>query len=387
MIYLQRHSPEIIAAIFGLALLVFFARKALATERVRASLQLQRLVVTLGCGAALLIIVAQAIRPMRFAVHVPLLIRIVVGSGFLTLVLGLTAAFGVYLVLHFTPRLQNHHSPARRRLLLTARAAVLSTPAVAAGYAVFIQRSDFTPREVSLPIAGLPKELEGLRLVQLSDIHLSPFLSERELARAVDMANEFRAHIALVTGDLITTAKDPLDRCIQQLARLKSDAGTIACMGNHETYANAERAAEQMGARIGMTFLRSQTRILRFGGQPLNLAGVDYQPLGTRYLVGAESMLEAGMPNILLSHNPDVFPVAEQMGYDAIISGHTHGGQISVEILHRHLSVARFYTPYVYGLYQKGKSSIYVTRGIGTVGVPARLGAPPEIALIRLCAS
>ena len=92
------------------------------------------------------------------------------------------------------------------------------------------------------------------------------------------------------------------------------------------------------------------------------------------------------MVNILLSHNPDVFPVAARQGYQLTIAGHTHGGQITVEILHQNLSIARFYTPYVYGLYREGDAAVYVTRGIGTVGVPARLGAPPEIALIRLCA-
>jgi predicted MPP superfamily phosphohydrolase len=92
------------------------------------------------------------------------------------------------------------------------------------------------------------------------------------------------------------------------------------------------------------------------------------------------------MTNILLSHNPDVFPVAADLGFQATLSGHTHGGQITVEILNRNLSVARFYTPYVYGLYRRSRSTIYVTRGIGTVGLPARLGARPEVALIRLCA-
>ncbi|MGH9673268.1 MAG: metallophosphoesterase, partial [Bryobacteraceae bacterium] len=72
-------------------------------------------------------------------------------------------------------------------------------------------------------------------------------------------------------------------------------------------------------------------------------------------------------------------------GYDVTIAGHTHGGQVTVEILHQHVNVARFFTPYVYGLYRKGDTALYVTRGIGTVGVPLRVGAPPEIALLRLC--
>ena len=118
----------------------------------------------------------------------------------------------------------------------------------------------------------------------------------------------------------------------------------------------------------------------------MNIAGVDYQKMSARphYLQGAESMIAPNALNILLSHNPDVFPVAAQQGWDLTLAGHTHGGQVNVEILHQEINLARFYTPYVYGHYRSGNSSIYVTRGIGTIGMPARLGAPPEIAVLRL---
>jgi len=117
----------------------------------------------------------------------------------------------------------------------------------------------------------------------------------------------------------------------------------------------------------------------------LNFAGVDYQELKAPYLVGAEAWTLPGAFNVMLSHNPDVFPVAVRKGYPLTIAGHTHGGQVRVEILGTDLNVARFYTPYVDGLYREGSSAIFVSRGIGTIGVPARLGAPPEVALIRLC--
>jgi predicted MPP superfamily phosphohydrolase len=89
----------------------------------------------------------------------------------------------------------------------------------------------------------------------------------------------------------------------------------------------------------------------------------------------------------LLSHNPDVFPVAAQKGFDLTLAGHTHGGQINVEILGENLNVADFFTPYTKGLYTSGSSSVYVNSGLGTIGMPVRIGAPPEITLIRLCSS
>jgi len=96
-------------------------------------------------------------------------------------------------------------------------------------------------------------------------------------------------------------------------------------------------------------------------------------------------MVEPGAFNVLLSHNPDVFPVAARQGYQLTIGGHTHGGQVRLEILHADLNVARFFTRYVDGLYRQGSSSIFVSRGIGTIAVPARFGAPPEVALLQLC--
>ncbi|HSR09032.1 MAG TPA: metallophosphoesterase, partial [Bryobacteraceae bacterium] len=132
------------------------------------------------------------------------------------------------------------HSPARRRFFQTAYAAVFAAPPAVLGYGVFIQRHQLFLREHNLQIADLPQDLDGLRLVQVTDIHLSPFLSRAELERAIDMANETRAHIALVTGDLITTNRDPLDNCLDSLARLRADAGIYGCLGNHEIYARAE---------------------------------------------------------------------------------------------------------------------------------------------------
>jgi predicted MPP superfamily phosphohydrolase len=277
-------------------------------------------------------------------------------------------------------------SPERREVLSTLKVVSMAAPAAFLG-AAYISRDDLRLREIEIPIVGLPKDLHGLRIVQISDIHLSPLVSEKLLARAIDMANGTRAHLALVTGDLITREGDPLDTCIRHLARLRADAGILGCMGNHEIYAQSEEYTEEACRRIGIQFLRGTAKRLRFGQADLNFAGVDYQSkLKGPYLVGTEKLVVPGMPNILLSHNPDVFPVAAAKGYDLTLSGHTHGGQVNVEILHRNLNIARFFTPYVDGLYRQASSAIFVTRGVGTVGLPARLGALPEVALIKLCA-
>lgn len=132
------------------------------------------------------------------------------------------------------------HSPARRGFLRTVKAGLYLGPAVATGYGVFIERFDFRLREQDIQIPNLPEDLDGLRLVQVTDIHLSPYLSVRDLERVIDMANETRADVALVTGDLITRETDPLDDCLDRLSRLRAIAGVYGCLGNHEIYAGVE---------------------------------------------------------------------------------------------------------------------------------------------------
>jgi uncharacterized protein len=276
----------------------------------------------------------------------------------------------------------------RRRFLLALRAAVVAAPAVVFGYGTFIERNSVELREESIPIAGLHPDLDGLRLVQLSDIHLSPFLSEKVLARAVAMANETRAHLALVTGDLISFTGDPLDTCMDRLALLKAGAGIFGCLGNHEVYCRVEDYVTARGAQLGMRFLRGVAEPLRFGAATLNLAGVDYQRMHSKYLIGAEQMIrqdpDARTLNLLLSHNPDVFPVAAAQGWQLTLAGHTHGGQVNVEILRHDLNIARFFTLYTRGQYRLGAAAIFVSRGIGTIGAPIRLGSVPEVALLTL---
>ncbi len=303
-------------------------------------------------------------------------------AGAMILTVGLT---GICLGLLVWRNLPKYDSP-RRKFLQTAGTALAVAPFAGIAFGI-LERDRFQLTEVKIRIPKLPKDLQGLRLVQITDIHLSPFLSERQFARAIDMANEAKAHIALVTGDLITRLGDPLDACLRQLARLKSDAGALGCLGNHENYTRTEDYVTEQGRRIGIDFLRKRARSLRFGDASLNFAGVDYQPFNSRYLENAESLIIPGQLNIMLSHNPDVFPVAARKGYNLTISGHTHGGQVNVEILHQNLNVARTFTPYVRGLYEQGDSSIYVCSGIGTIGVPVRVGAPPEVSIIQLCAS
>jgi len=276
--------------------------------------------------------------------------------------------------------------PGRRAILRTSVGALAAAPAVALGVGI-ITRKDLTIREVSMKFANLPKDLQGLRLVQLSDIHMGAFYSAADLRRAVDAANHLRADLMLVTGDLISDRYDPLDQCLLELKRLRAASGVWGCMGNHEMHAKVEAYTERKARALGLRFLRQEMEMLRFGAAKLNLVGVDHQKRTLPYLAHTAGMVAPDAFNLLLSHNPDVFPVAEKQGFQLTISGHTHGGQINLGLLGNNYNVVDLITPFTKGDYHINDSSLYVNSGLGTIGVPVRLGAPPEVTLITLCNS
>lgn len=290
------------------------------------------------------------------------------------------------LVTFLRSRIKTPFSSGRRQFLNTTATAICAAPAVALTTGMII-RKDFQVKEFDLKIAGLPKDLQGLRLLQLSDIHMGTYFSANDLRRVVDASNNLRADLAFVTGDLITNPSDPLDDCLAELKRLKSASGAWGCLGNHESISMVSDYATAQARKQNLFFLRKEAQELKFGNARLNLVGVDHQFKRQGYLVGVEELVKRDALNLLLSHNPDVFPLAAKQGFDLILSGHTHGGQINLEVANSNLNIVDLVTPYTKGLYEKPGSTLYVTSGLGTIGVPVRLGAPPEITLIRLCAS
>lgn len=305
--------------------------------------------------------------------------------------------------------------PGRRYFFRVATAAAGATPFLSAMYGFAAERLNYQVRRVEIPIPNLPSALDGMQIVQISDIHMSGYMSRANVRRAVDMANGLGADLAVVTGDLITGMGDPIADCIDEVRHLHAPLGTWGCNGNHEIYARAEDEAAYLFAQAGMKLLRQENAQITFKGTQFNLIGVDYQRERTRNgqrqqtLANVEPLVRRDIPNILLSHNPNSFPRAAELGIELSLAGHTHGGQIQVEILDHRLSPARFITDYIAGLYQRplfaasGKerpssasyqspatmhsssmAHIYVNRGLGTVGAPVRLGVPPEISLIVL---
>src|SRR3989449_7058791 len=167
--------------------------------------------------------------------------------------------------------------PGRRYFFRAATAAAGAAPFLGAMYGFAAERLNYQVRRVEIPLPNLPPALDGMQIVQISDIHLSSYMSRAQVRRAVDMANDLGADLAVVTGDLITGIGDPIADCVDELRHLHAPLGIWGCNGNHEIYARAEDEAASLYAQAGMRLLRHAHAQINFKGASFNLIGVDYQ--------------------------------------------------------------------------------------------------------------
>ncbi len=285
-------------------------------------------------------------------------------------------------------------SPARRRLLEQTAVAVSAVPFVAAAYGLLYGRLDVEVTRPRLALARLPKAFEGFRIDQLSDFHISPFMTADEIRRCVTIATGLKADLVALTGDYVADDPAAQGEMVQALAGLRAPYGVFGCRGNHEIYTETEDSITRLFAAVGIRILRQERALIQSHGEVVNLIGVDYQQrrfsrdhdghLVDRYLEGSEKLVMPDMVNILLSHNPNSFDRAAELGIDLTLAGHSHGGQLALSFINRGLALVFPETPYVSGWYEKAGSQLYVNRGIGTTGPPIRLGARPEITVLEL---
>jgi predicted MPP superfamily phosphohydrolase len=288
-------------------------------------------------------------------------------------------------------------SPDRRQFLERASTAVVAAPFVAGAYGVFYGRLNLQTTVQRIRLARLPKAFEGFRIAQLSDVHIGPFMPEREIRRYVEITNSLKPDLVALTGDFITWDPSTQRAVVNALAGLRAPFGLFGCLGNHEAWSGTEASITALFAQAGIRILRQACVPVAAHGERLNLIGVDYatrrhapapgqEHVVRQYLEGVESLVAPGTVNILLSHNPNTFDRAAELGIDLSLAGHTHGGQVALEFISPEIAPSRLVTPYVAGWFEKPGGQLYVNRGIGTIGVPIRLGAPPEITVYELTA-
>jgi uncharacterized protein len=193
-------------------------------------------------------------------------------------------------------------------------------------------------------LARLPEAFEGFHIAQLSDFHISPFMTADEIRRCVTRTNRLNPDLVVMTGDYI--AWDPAAQAavVQALAGLRAPYGVFGCLGNHETITQTEESITRLFAAQGIRILRQERAPIQLRGETINLIGIDLIAIDDRVMLLEElaRLLMPDMVNILLCHYPDMFGLAVKLGIDLTLAGHTHGGQLSLEFLHRGLCLSRF---------------------------------------------
>lgn len=262
---------------------------------------------------------------------------------------------------------------------MTASGAVL-------GWGAVYGRHAFQATEVPVRIPGLPRALDGYVIVQISDLHVGVHLPERDLDAGLDLVRRARPDLVVVTGDVVDHDARRAPFIARRLADLPSRDGVAAILGNHDHYAGADAVVEGLRAAGITTLINDGTRVRPGDGGGFALLGVD--DLWSRRHGGRGPDLDRAIaavppdaPRILLSHQP--VTVDAWAGRVALqLSGHTHGGQVNPGF-----RPADLFFRYVAGAYSVGGTTLYVNRGFGTVGPPARVGAPPEVTRVVLVAA
>jgi predicted MPP superfamily phosphohydrolase len=294
----------------------------------------------------------------------------------------------------------NLESPGRRHFLERTTNVAAAAPFIAGAYGLLYGRLNLQVTNQTVHLDRLPRSLDGFRIAQLSDIHIGPFMPAEEIRKYVAIANQLKPDLIVLTGDFVTFDPDTQQTVVEALSGLRAPFGIFGCLGNHDAWAGVEDSITALFRRTGVRILRAESVSITPPNGPIsaadresfNLIGVDFQSrhrfgpsAPVRNILGnIEGLIDHDRVNILLSHNPDTFDRAAELGIDLSLAGHTHGGQAALEFISPQIAPSRLVTPYVAGWFRKPGGRLYVNRGIGTIGIPIRIGAPPEITVYQL---
>jgi uncharacterized protein len=243
-------------------------------------------------------------------------------------------------------------------------------------------------RRVDIPVEGLAPDLDGLRIVQISDLHVGPTMRLAYVQRVVDMTKQLAPDLIALTGDIVDGSVPRLARHVAPLEALASGDRAFLVLGNHDYYSGAAPWTahfEAMGFRVlrnaHVTIARGAARLL-IGGVIDFAARMSDPDARPRPDLATDGEARPAF-RLLLAHNPKIAPLAEQAGFDLQLSGHTHAGQFFPWTFVIHL----VHGPHAAGLSRRGRLWVYVSAGTGTWGPPVRLGSWPELTLLRLVAA
>jgi predicted MPP superfamily phosphohydrolase len=275
----------------------------------------------------------------------------------------------------------------RRQFLARATYAYAGVGAALSGYGIAsaYELPQITQR--TLRFAELPAAFDGLRVLHLSDLHAGVHLGEEKMRAIVAQANALRPDLILQTGDMIDISPSYITSYVRAFRELRAPLGCVTVLGNHDHYAGARAVAR--GVRdAGQIFINNGCHVIERQGATLALVGIDdpdnwkNDDPQAEYLDAALRRTPPEAFKVLLAHRPGAWDAAAPRGIPLTLAGHIHGGQVYVPFLG--WSPGRLITKYVMGHFQQGESHLYVSRGIGVVGIPIRIFVPPEIEVFEL---
>jgi predicted MPP superfamily phosphohydrolase len=288
-----------------------------------------------------------------------------------------------------------------RRAFLHSGIVGASALALASCTRGIVDRNDIEITHRTFAIPNLPQEFHGKTITFISDIHSGPFMGVDELRHVVKLVNGLKSDIIVAPGDFVTSHHNELIPFMEAMSELSAPMGVYGCTGNHDYYAGVDvisRGVEDSGIKL----LRNDNTAIELGGKKLYFIGVDDDDAKqVRHYVEGKSAnhIEAayrGIPDnaatILLCHKPYEFESFAKTNVGLMLAGHTHGGQIVMgRIGGAVLAFSSLASHYVEGTYlpeeSKSQTQMYVSRGIGVVGLPIRINCPPEITQITLSAT
>jgi len=275
----------------------------------------------------------------------------------------------------------------RRRFLARATYAYAGAGVALSTYGVWsaYRLPQVTRRSLAFP--DLPPGLDGLKLLHLSDLHAGMHLGEDAMQEIVVQVNGLRPDLIVQTGDMIDVSPHFIPPYVRAFRDLAAPLGCVTVLGNHDHYTGAEQVARAV-RDAGQVFVRNGCHLVERNGATLGLLGIDDPHNWTAddpQQADVDAALRAAPPDafhVLLAHRPGAWDTAAPRGIPLTLAGHIHGGQFYLPLIG--WSPGSLITKYVMGHFQRGTSQLYVSRGIGVVGVPIRVFTPPEIELFEL---
>jgi hypothetical protein len=289
------------------------------------------------------------------------------------------------------------------------RVFIASTGIFLTGYAFIgagvgvLKKDKYEITRQTVKLNNLPNSLKGTTITLISDIHSGPYMTEDTMKEYAELINDLNSDLIMIPGDLTNSQKGEVLSFAAAFKNLKAKYGIYATLGNHDYFSDPEYIAKVIYNDTPLRLLRNKSDIIAINGANLAVIGSeDTRDSGTKqndlilkYILDAENDAKekvavmninySEIPKILLTHKPYIFDNLENSDADLVLSGHTHGGQVVFASVGDYsLSFASLANKYVSGLYSNGNKQLYISRGIGTVGLPLRVNCPPEITVITL---